>query len=163
MPISAYSFEDLYLECGKKDGYFSIVFGLTQPLKDSLGSMAQTRDKIRVQIATSEFNQFKSGSSYEGWADDSSISIGFMRNYLIDRIEGKAYSLKTKYYTFEEQENNLQKCRRENDGNPYACMFNKESYTEKIFEGNCSKISESTAKRYADMLFTPKAKPKKKF
>jgi len=167
LPISAYSFEDLYLECGKTDGYFSIVFGLTQPLKDSLGSMAQTRDKIRVQIATSEFNQFKSGSSYEGWADDSSISIGFMRNYLIDRIEGKAFKLKDKYYSAEEQSRNLEQCRREagvKGTNPSWCLsYHKETYTEKIYLGDCSKISKSTAKRYADMLHTPKAKPKKKF
>ena len=147
----------------KNDGYFSIVFGLTHPLKDSLGSMAQTRDKIRVQIATSEFNQFKSGSSYEGWADDSSISIGFMRNYLIDRIEGKAFKLKDKYYSAEEQRRNLEQCRREAD-NPSWCLIDlKETYTEKIYLGDCSKISKSTANRYADMLHTPKAKPKKKF
>ena len=165
LPISAYSFEDLYLKCGKKEGYFNIVFGLTQSFSQRVNSIAQRSDSITAQVATSSYNDFLSGEASDAWAGEESITIGLEASYRIDRIKGKAYSLDMKWYSPEEREREIGKCidkaKRDKRNWSTCSMALPDYYQESTFLGNCSTISKSTAKRYADMLFTPKTIKKK--
>tara|TARA_B100000686_G_C16550339_1_gene842198 strand:- start:64 stop:618 length:555 start_codon:yes stop_codon:yes gene_type:complete len=172
LPISIYSFEDLYLQCGKKEGYYNIVFGLTQTWGQWVNSIAQGDDYVTAQVATSSYNDFLSGEAYKSSrVGEDYISIGrynYDYSYRIDRITGKAYSLKEKWYSPEEKNREISKCIDEakiNNRDWNTCSLAvSDYYVESTFLGNCSIISsQSTAKKYADKLYTPPKKIKKKF
>ena len=151
---SVQSFEDIYLECGKEEGYFNIVFGFTQSLKDRVTSSRSFEETIDAQVATAESNDFSSGYSSKGRASEDYIYIG--NRYSISRIDGKAYNLKTKYFTFEQKQKNLEICLSKKSNMECMGVAAQNSYTQKNFLGNCSVISQSTAAAYANKLFTPK-------
>jgi len=154
---SVQSFEDIYLECGKEEGYFNIVFGFTQSMKDRLASSMEFEERIDAQIATTENNGFKSGYASKGRANDNTIYIG--TRYSINRVDGKAYSVKKKYYSMSQKRSLISKCMKERSN--LECAATPNSYIEETFIGNCSVISKSTAEIYADKLFTPKTVEKK--
>ena len=171
LPISIYSFEDLYLQCGKKEGYYNIVFGLTQTWSQWVNSIAQGDEYITAQVATSSYNDFLSGEAYKSSrAGEDYISIGryaYEYSYRIDRITGKAYSLEKKWYSPGERRREISKCideaKIDNRDWSTCSLAMSDYYVESTFLGNCSTISQSTAKKYADKLYAPLKKIKKKF
>ena len=171
--FSIQSFEDIYLECGNSEGYYDRVFGITQTLKQSLSSMGQRFDFVEIRIADQSRNDFATGYTQEGTADDNSISTGsgtllYSLDYYLDRNTGKVYSLKYDKFSLQEQKANQRACYEEKrntlkDTFGNSCEMLKKTGTRKTYLGSCSKISESTAKKYASRIYKPVAKKKKKF
>lgn len=166
---SLQSFEDLYLKCGKEEGYFNIVFGITQSWNDYLSSIGRTDEEelLTFQIATNKFNNFITGDYFAGKTDGDSLKVIDDPAYWIDRTTGKAYITSNQLYSQlnpVEEKKKREQCKKNLEPSSYDWGFcDLPVYVENKFIGNCSKISYSDAKRYAGKLFTPAKKAERKF
>jgi len=171
LSFSIQSFEDIYLQCGKKEGYFNIIFSVTQSWDDyfsSIGRSDEEGDYLTIKIATNKFNNFMTDDYLKGKTYGNLIgTFEEEANYWIDRTTGKAYINSTKFYSdlgSIQAKLKRDECReKEKESGSVWSFCSLYTYNEKTSLGNCSKISHSEAKKYAKQLYTPPKKAKRKF
>ena len=75
LSFSIQSFEDIYLQCGKKEGYFNIIFSVTQSWVNYFDSIGRSdgEEYLTIKIATNKFNDFITDDYLQGKTAGNSI------------------------------------------------------------------------------------------